>query len=424
MKFYRAISLLLLLLTVQGAAYSNEPANEQTMFINYNIYSEILGEERAIEVHLPQGYNSANKLYPVLYILDGQRWFLYGAELQNIFSEYEYTPEFIVVGVKNVYPDRFANFSSNSTKFRQFLKNDIINFVDKSYRTSNERMLFGWELGGGFVIETLYEHSQLFNGYFASSPYPVDEKTTQAFKALFSNKPALSKTFVFAEGEKESQQYLAHRLKDFLTENSPKPFKWTFQELNREKTPILAHRMSPFDTLYIGLREYFHDYPSLEFASSAQYTEFGGMQKIKKYYKDRAKKYQLDESIPFSGMFSLLKLAMSEDELALFDELFQSFKNNGLIENTNIGWGTRYAKFYQKHKEYKKSVDAYQLLLTKFPDNPRLLNGAAHSLLAIEKYKEAETYLKKAVEVAETQDKKNLSKYKKNLNDYLKVKME
>jgi len=420
LKLYRTVSLLILLIT-HGVVHSKESINKQKIILHHSIHSEVLGEERAIEVYLPQGYNSVNHRYPVLYLLDGQRWFLYGVELQNIFSEYEYSPEFIVVGIRNTYPDRFSNFSSNSTKFRAFLTDDVIDFIDKSFRTTNERMLFGWELGGGFVLETLYKQPHLFDGYFASSPYPVDEETTQEFKALFKTKPALSKTLVFAEGKQESNQYISHRLNDFLKQSAPQSFTWTFQELNREKTPILAHRMSPFDTLYIGLRQYFHDYPSLEFASLIDYSRFGGMEQIEKYYQQRSQRYQLDAQMPFSGMFALLKLAMNEDNVELFDQFFNAFKESGLIENTNIGWGTRYARFYQKHEMLQKSISVYQLLLAKFPSSPKIFNGMGHSFFAFKKYKNAGDYFNKAVDIAKDQNLKSLSNYQKGLDDFLET---
>ena len=64
-----------------------------------SIQSEIMNDEREIQIFLPGGYADSNSKYPVLYILDGQRYFLHGVSLQKSFVEFEQTPEFIIVGI-------------------------------------------------------------------------------------------------------------------------------------------------------------------------------------------------------------------------------------------------------------------------------------------------------------------------------------
>ncbi len=62
---------------------------------NFLIQSEILNEIREIQVYLPEGYETSDKDYSVLYLLDGQRLFLHGVSLLQSFTHFKTTPELI-----------------------------------------------------------------------------------------------------------------------------------------------------------------------------------------------------------------------------------------------------------------------------------------------------------------------------------------
>ena len=63
------------------------------------IQSKIMNDEREIQIFLPDGYEDSDITYPVLYILDGQRYFLHAVSLQKSFIEFKQTAEFIIVGI-------------------------------------------------------------------------------------------------------------------------------------------------------------------------------------------------------------------------------------------------------------------------------------------------------------------------------------
>ena len=76
--------------------------------------SEILKEERILNIYLPHNYHpDSNKLYPVIYLLDGSMHedFLHITGLVQ-FASYPWlniVPESIVVGIENV--DRKSDFT-------------------------------------------------------------------------------------------------------------------------------------------------------------------------------------------------------------------------------------------------------------------------------------------------------------------------
>ena len=68
MIIFQRVSALLLLLTFSVISMANE-----TMYEVEKINSKVLNEERTAVVQLPESYHSnSNKVYPVLFRLDGK----------------------------------------------------------------------------------------------------------------------------------------------------------------------------------------------------------------------------------------------------------------------------------------------------------------------------------------------------------------
>ncbi len=129
----------------------------------------------------------AGKKYPVLFVLDGQWDFkLLDSVYGGLYYD-RYVPEMIIVGITYTgeNPDydalramdytptreeRLKN-SGDAAKFLQFLKKDLIPFVEKNYQAdASKRILMGSSLGGLFTLYALFTEPDLFAGYVAASP--------------------------------------------------------------------------------------------------------------------------------------------------------------------------------------------------------------------------------------------------------------
>ncbi|WP_161554608.1 alpha/beta hydrolase [Sinomicrobium soli] len=158
---------------------------------SYGITSEILGEEREIEVQLPENYDNsrfAKTGYPVLYVLDGEFNFSFTAALERFNTKFLYRPypEMIVIGIKNT--DRTRDFtptnvpvtgrhgrarfgtSGGADDFIRFLEEELKPFVNSEFRTDGYDILLGHSFGGLFTVYTLLEHPELFDSYIALDP--------------------------------------------------------------------------------------------------------------------------------------------------------------------------------------------------------------------------------------------------------------
>ncbi len=150
--------------------------------------SGILGEERALNIALPEGYSPDSAArYSVIYLLDGglDEDFFHIAGLAQFASMpwIDWLRPSIVVGIVNVdrkrdftHPTRIATdkaaapTSGGSAAFIRFLSDELVPFIDSIYRTNGERMLIGQSLGGLLGTVVLLERPGLFTRYLLVSP--------------------------------------------------------------------------------------------------------------------------------------------------------------------------------------------------------------------------------------------------------------
>jgi len=152
------------------------------------IQSEILNENRILNIYLPNSYSKKSlKKYPVIYLLDGSmnEDFIHISGLVQFgsFSWINMIPESIVVGIANIDRKRDFTFPTSvkkhkkefpttgkSEKFINFIKNELQPFIDKNYRTDSIKTIIGQSLGGLLATEILFKNPNLFNIYIIISP--------------------------------------------------------------------------------------------------------------------------------------------------------------------------------------------------------------------------------------------------------------
>ncbi|KQN74598.1 alpha/beta hydrolase [Sphingomonas sp. Leaf62] len=155
------------------------------MGIQHRLTSAILGDVREVNVWLPDGYAASTDRYPVVYLLDGavDQDFRHIAGLGSLASlSWTFGP-FIVVGVQT--RNRHAELTPPATdpryvaafpkrggaaRFRRFLLQEVMPFVEQRYRTGTRRAIMGESLAGLFVVDALLTEPTAFREYIAISP--------------------------------------------------------------------------------------------------------------------------------------------------------------------------------------------------------------------------------------------------------------
>lgn len=150
-------------------------------------HSDILNEERTLNIYLPESYGQGTETYPVIYLLDGSldEDFIHISGLTQFgsFPWVKLNPECIVVGIANV--DRIRDFSfptnnkedgqkyptsGGSKAFISFLATEVIPTIEKQYRVSASSTLIGQSMGGQLATEILFKSPNLFDNYIIVSP--------------------------------------------------------------------------------------------------------------------------------------------------------------------------------------------------------------------------------------------------------------
>ena len=366
MKSIFAVMVLALFATT---SFAQEKESENVVGINHIINSNVLKENRQIQVYLPNDYTTSNKKYPVIYLLDGQRFFLYGASLLQTFSEFNLTPDFIVVGITNVQAKRMRTFSAGAKGFAEYLEKEVVSYIDTNYRTSNKRLLFGWAYGGGFGLETLMSKPKLFDGYVLSSPYPVSAKMNR-FKEFVTKNNFLDTFVYFVSDAKEfGVKEGTEELNTFLSNNQTN-LRWKFKVLSGEE-----HLSTVYPALFHGLQNYFENYNKISFSDLEEFNAKGGLNYVKQYYAKRFKLYGLSKELAPFTKFSIIRLAIHANEYNQFHKLVTHFSNKTLISQLKLSRLFSIAEFYTKNKKKKEALTFYKQLLKEYPNSKRAQKG-------------------------------------------------
>ncbi|MDF1505417.1 alpha/beta hydrolase-fold protein [Roseisolibacter sp. H3M3-2] len=237
MTFRVRAALLALLLAAAAPATAQEITLPQTR--THVLRSAVNGEDYHLAVALPMGYRAADTTrYPVLYVLDG------GAHLPLLASMFRLTNrggrgDVLLVGVGYYPPGAFPRavpgqtprrnvdyspprpagardtaplpWPARAPDFHRILKEEILPFVERTYRTTGDRALHGHSLGGLFATYVLFEDPDLFARYAIVSPsYWWDGGSAFAREAAFrATRTSLPKQVFLGVGGLEGPDQVA-----------------------------------------------------------------------------------------------------------------------------------------------------------------------------------------------------------------------
>lgn len=259
-----SITLLIVLLSSSGVIATEDSTNI-VIGESETIFSSILNESRTLLIVCPENYNNTNNRYPVLYVLDAERYFNYTATLVQFLAQNGRIPQMVIIGIPNT--DRLRDFSyktseddkiSGVDRFLRFLKQELIPFVDENYRTVPYRIIKGWCATGVFCIYGLFTYPELFDAYIASSPYLVEDASF-IFQMVedYPNNGLKSREFVFMSVGGQDRPDAKEEIPKFaalLERKALKGLEWHFKTLDKED-----HYTIDLRTFYLGMEVLYSD---------------------------------------------------------------------------------------------------------------------------------------------------------------------
>jgi uncharacterized protein len=153
--------------------------------------SAIVGDEFEISVALPFNYGKPDTTYPVLYSTDANLMFAASTQTARLMQMNKVLPEVIHVGIgyrldsltqglplrsRDLTPTFVPDSSKGSwptggaEKFLRFIKEELMPFINKNYRTSPDAGYAGFSYGGLFGLYVLFHEPQTFQRYIIGSP--------------------------------------------------------------------------------------------------------------------------------------------------------------------------------------------------------------------------------------------------------------
>lgn len=190
-------------------------------------HSQIIDDDFYLYISLPDDYDQSDKKYPVLYLLDGDVTFGMATSIARYLQFGNKIPELIIVGIGygtlkksegnmksrdyTISPKRGRSGTGGAPKFRDFLKEELIPYIEDTYRAiPDERTISGYSLGSLFAIYTLFTEPDLFNNYIIGSPhlswdeYRIFTVQEEAFEKMDDID---AKIFISVGSEEDEEKY-------------------------------------------------------------------------------------------------------------------------------------------------------------------------------------------------------------------------
>ncbi|BBN82771.1 hypothetical protein PA25_27560 [Pseudoalteromonas sp. A25] len=340
-------------------------------YTSIKLKSSTLGEERELLVHLPDGYESTTRRYPVLYLLDGNRHLPHAIVAEDILQNESLIPSSIIVAITNNRGTRRRDLSSEKENFLKFIKHEVFSLIASKYRISEHKTLFGHSMAGVFTMGVLASEPEIFDNYIAASPVIqmnngelIDKfKHFELLETQLPRSLYLSFGNEFAEGKSASDAFNTFVA---LMKKKPKSgLNWTYQTMSEQ-----VHMTTPYLTLYAGLSFVFSDYQIPVYSGLADYKQRGEMKGLLDYFDNRASKYSVSAEVP--------EIAFRQLGFALFDDGYQ-----------NIG------------------LEVLKLSMEKHPESFRALNALAQTYEEIGDQDKALDVYKQGLKLAEEKSTSN-----------------
>ncbi len=332
------------------------------------IESSKLGETRELKIQLPRGYNSnEDKKYPLFIVFDGD--YLFEAVVGNVdyYSYWEDMPESIIVGINQVdkrfddcmYSAQNSLPIETGSKFFEFVGMELIPYIEKTYRTTNFKVVVGHGETANFINYFLLKPQPLFQGYIAVSPELAPNMIDYLPERL-------------SKLESKLFYYLAN------TKNDPGSIKKMTEVLNKDLSAIedknLVYNFNSFETPS-------HYSAPLHALPNAIENIFRVFQPIsKKEYKETILEletspvaYLVEKYQTINDLFGLERRILINDFKAVSaaiekTEQFEYYEELGKIARdqypkTLLG-GYYLARFYEEMGEPKKAMRTYETAYT------------------------------------------------------------
>lgn len=235
-----------------------------TMFaqIKYEKFeSKKLNSTRQLKIKLPKNYDPSSDIkHPVIIVFDGDYLFepvVGQVSFQTYFDE---MPESIIVGIvqgyERVYDSYFDEVSGlpieSGARFYQFVGEELLPYIDATYKTSKFRVAVGHDVMGNFINSFLVSDKPLFQAYINLSPDLKGNMGENIANKISSMKEDIFYYLATSDGDFASIQKTVGALDSKLKSIDNKALTYYYDELKGDShyTMVTGALTKAFDQIF------------------------------------------------------------------------------------------------------------------------------------------------------------------------------
>ena len=350
---------------------------QKTISKKYN--SEVLNDTRNLTIYLPKSYDKDSiSNFPLAIVLDGHKLFDLYVGASNYYAELDQAPEQIIVGIdmkesrnKDAGYDMInGNLDNNSENFYRFIRDEMIPYIEASYKTSPFLTIVGESLTANYITHFLKEEYSIFNAYICLNPTLSNTIKNQIESYTLEELSSEDNTFYFYlssnpfsnDKKKEKIKNFGEFIKSYEIDN----FNVVFDEL----------KSSPSSSSAIGEGIFRAFAKVFEIYSGITKTEYN--EKVKNLSPPEAISYleikYLDIEFLFGTNLGIRKADVFAIEDIILDkeggDYLDDFGKMILKLFPTSEMGHYYlGKYYESGKDFKRALQQYRLGYGKM--NPR-----------------------------------------------------
>lgn len=383
---------------------------------NLKVPSEALQIDQPIQLYLPEGYDAGQQAYPVLYVIDAHWYFFNGVSIQKTLRGDKILPKMIVVGIDFQHrPYRDSLFNALWDEVVTFIGTELPEFVNENYRIKEgESVLFGWEQASFMVSELLFRENPPFDGHIISNGGYVTDEMLAAFRKANTQQ----KKYAFIANSEKDIYTIDHSKKmiETLETQSLEQLNWKYKLINSE-----VHETLAYHSMYFGLKHFYHNYASMDYASIAEFKELGGLPHLQQYFKERGERFGTDPNVDDATKNTLIWLSWKRDNYESFKFFMEEFEEVlSTRRYASSYWQNRLGQFYLKNEDFQPAIGHFTKGIEEFPDDRYMAAmhaGLGKAYSAANKRKLAKANFRKAIDFAREQSDPELATYQSLLDE-------
>jgi predicted alpha/beta superfamily hydrolase len=288
------------------------------------IASVAVGETREFWVSLPDGYASSGESYPVLYMMDGDFNFNSGTIGGVRYAAFQgKMPEFIIVGImntdrtKDVFPEEItyddgSKGGGRADRYLDFIRGELMPYIDKTYRTGNFRILYGTSNTGFTAVYAMFRSPDMAQAYIAASATLSIPSFRAKRDEWIRDFKGGKRRLVMVMGENDFPTIISQNgaLKETLATLAPPDLTGQFRVIGNG-----GH--VPADSLQEGLDALFEDWQITQPLKESNFAE------IRRQAESRLERFGVSGEIPEDSLRELGETLLGEKKIAKALEVLQ-----------------------------------------------------------------------------------------------------